>query len=57
MNKTLIGIIYVIIMIAVIVLVDFTFLRDQPDLRLIVNVVMVAAFGALYLLVIRRLGS
>ena len=41
---------FVLIMVAVIVGVDFLFLRNQFWIRLIVNVGIVAAFAALYLL-------
>lgn len=45
---------YVLLMVAVIVGVDFLFLRGRFWERLTVNVAIVLAFGAFYLLFLRR---
>lgn len=56
MSRIVIGIIYALVMIAVIVTIDLALLRDQPLLRLLVNALIAAAFAAFYVLVIRRRG-
>ena len=45
----MIGILYGLAMVAVVVTIDLLFLRDQPWLRLAVNVGIVLVFGASYL--------
>jgi hypothetical protein len=45
----------VLVMIVVIVVVDLLFLRDHAWLRLLVNLGIVAAFGALYIALRDRL--
>lgn len=54
MNKAVVGIIYAAIMIAIIVTIDFTFLRDQPILRLIINIAIVAAAAFIYMRFIHK---
>ena len=44
-----------IVMIALIVGLDVAFLRDHVALRLVVNVVIVAAYAVLYFAVVKRL--
>lgn len=48
------AIVGLIIMILLIVGLDFFFLRDHFVLRLIINVVIVAAFAALYFIFLRN---
>ena len=45
---------YVLAMVAVVVGVDVLFLRHQFALRLIVNIAIVVAFGAVYLRFLKR---
>jgi MFS-type transporter involved in bile tolerance (Atg22 family) len=47
-------VLYVVVMVAIIVGVDFAFLRDRFAQRLIVNVGIVLIFGAGYLIFLRR---
>jgi len=47
------GVLYAVLMIATVVAVDVTFLRDQAILRLLVNIGIVVAFGAVYLIFMR----
>lgn len=54
MSKVVIGVVYAVVMIAVIVSVDLAFLRDQPVLRLAVNAAIAAVAAVLYMLVFRR---
>lgn len=49
MNHRTLAIILVVIMVALIVGVDITFLRNHFGLRLAVNIAIVLAFGLLYL--------
>jgi hypothetical protein len=49
MGRQAIGVLYVLVMVAVIVGVDVLFFRDQPWERLAVNVGIVLVFGAFYL--------
>jgi len=56
MSKAAVGIIYALVMIAIIVSVDLLFLRDHPVIRLIVNVAIVAIAATIYLKVIRPRG-
>jgi len=49
-KHTAVGIIGLVVMIALIVGLDIAYLRDRFVLRLIVNVCIVVAFGAAYLL-------
>ncbi len=48
MDKRIVVVIYVVVMIAVIVGVDFAFLRNRFWERLIVNIGIVLVFGAFY---------
>ncbi len=48
------GVLYAVLMIATVVAVDVLFLRDQAMLRLLVNIGIVAMFGAVYLIFIRK---
>jgi len=52
-NRVLVAL-YVLAMVAVIVGVDFLFLRDRFWERLAVNIAIVLAFGAFYILFLRR---
>jgi hypothetical protein len=45
--------VYVLAMVALIVGVDFAFLRGQFQLRLLVNIAIVMAFAAFYLMFLR----
>jgi hypothetical protein len=54
MSKHLAAALYVLAMVAVIVAVDFLFLRDRFWARLAANVGIVLVFAAFYLLVLRR---
>lgn len=49
MRQPLFGILYALVMIALIVGIDLAFLRDSTVLRLVVNVGIVAVFGIVYL--------
>ncbi|EGD56514.1 hypothetical protein [Gordonia neofelifaecis] len=53
MSRQLVTAIYLLVMIALIVGVDFAFLRDQTGLRLIVNVAIVLVFLGGYFLFLR----
>jgi hypothetical protein len=48
------AVLYVLVMVAVVVGVDVLFFRNRFWERLIVNVAIVLAFGAVYLLVLKR---
>jgi hypothetical protein len=48
-HNPVIGILYALVMVVVVVGVDLLFFRDQPWLRLAVNVGIVLVFGAFYL--------
>ena len=54
MNSRIAVALYVLVMVAVIIGVDFLFLRDRFWERLSVNVAIVLAFGAFYMLFLRR---
>ena len=54
MGKQVAVVLYVMAMIAVIVGVDFVFLRNRFWERLIVNIGIVLVFGAFYLRFLRR---
>ena len=54
MNSRIAVALYVLAMVAVIIGVDFLFLRDRFWERLSVNVAIVLAFGAFYMLFLRR---
>ena len=54
MSRQAITAIYLVVMVAVIVGVDIAFLRGLFWQRLLVNIALVLAFGAFYLLVLRR---
>ena len=54
MPKTIYSTLYALLMVALIVGVDLLFLRDQPWLRLAVNVGIVLAFGIGYFVFFRR---
>jgi hypothetical protein len=52
--KSIYPVLYLLLMVALIVGVDFLFLRDQFWLRLVVNIGIVLAFGVFYLTVLRN---
>ena len=52
--KSIYPVLYVLLMVALIVGLDFLFLRDQFWLRLVVNIGIVLAFGVFYLTVLRN---
>jgi hypothetical protein len=52
--KSIYTVLYVLLMVALIVGVDFLFLRDQSWLRLVVNVGIVLVFVVFYLTVLRN---
>lgn len=54
MQSKTFGIIYGLVMVALIVAIDLTFLRHDPWLRLVVNVSIVVVFGSVYWFVIRK---
>ncbi|RIH89688.1 hypothetical protein Mrose_00280 [Calidithermus roseus] len=54
MSKTLQIALYVLALVVVVVSVDYLFLRDRFWVRLAVNIGIVLAFAALYLLFFRR---
>jgi len=54
MSKTLSGVIYALVMIAVIVGVDVLFFRDDAWPRLIANIGIVLVFAAVYLRFFRK---
>jgi len=47
-------VLYAVVMAAIIVGVDFAFLRDRFEARLLVNVGIVLVFGACYFIFLRR---
>lgn len=49
MDSRAVGIVYALVMVAVIVGVDLLFFRGQPWLRLATNIGIVLLFGCLYL--------
>ncbi|MHB8397823.1 MAG: hypothetical protein ACYDCI_02685 [Candidatus Limnocylindrales bacterium] len=49
-----VGLLYIVVMVAVVVVVDLRFLRHYTVRRLAVNVAIVAAFGAFYLAFLRH---
>jgi len=49
MSKPVIGVLYALLMIAIIVGVDLLFLRDHVVARLISNIAIVLVFGFVYL--------
>jgi MFS-type transporter involved in bile tolerance (Atg22 family) len=53
-SNRLLLVIYILVMAAIIIGVDVAFLRDRFWLRLIVNIGIVAAFGTVYLIFLRR---
>ena len=55
MGKNLATVLYVVLMVAVIVGVDFAFLRNHFWQRLITNVAIVLAFAAFYWVFLKRL--
>ena len=55
MGRTGTVVLYLVVMVAVIVGVDFAFLRNHFWERLVVNIGIVVAFAAFYFLVVRRL--
>jgi hypothetical protein len=52
--KSIYPVLYVLLMVALIVGVDFLFLRDQFWLRLVVNIGIVLVFVVFYLMVLRN---
>jgi len=54
MPKTVYIVITVLAMVAIIVGLDVTLLRDDTWLRLIVNICIVLAFGVFYFLVLKK---
>ena len=54
MPESIYSVLYVLLMVALIVGLDVLFLRDQFWLRLATNIGIVLAFGAFYLLVLRK---
>ncbi|WP_347957283.1 hypothetical protein [Gordonia aichiensis] len=54
MDRTLIVIVYVLVMVALIIGLDVAFLRDHLWLRLAVNVGVVLVFAAGYYVLLRR---
>jgi hypothetical protein len=54
MGRQAVGVLYVLVMVAVIVTVDVLFLRHQFWWRLISNIGIVLAFGAFYLAFLKR---
>jgi hypothetical protein len=54
MGKNTTQIVYVALMVAVIVAVDFLFFRNQFDERLIANIAIVLVFITFYLTFLRR---
>ena len=54
MPKSIYHVLYVLLMVALIVGVDFLFLRDQFWLRLVVNIGIVLVFVVFYLTVLRN---
>jgi len=54
MNRSPLIVLYAVLMIAVIVGLDFTFLRHHLLERLIVNIAIVVVFAAIYLVFLRN---
>ena len=54
MPKSIYNVLYVLLMVALIVGLDFLFLRDQFWLRLVVNIGIVLMFVVFYLTVLRN---
>jgi MFS-type transporter involved in bile tolerance (Atg22 family) len=52
MGTQAISVLYLLVMIAVVVVVDYRFLRRDPWMRLAVNIGIVLAFGAVYLAIV-----
>jgi hypothetical protein len=57
MPKQIPIVLYVVVMIAVVVSVDVLFLRHDFWARLLVNICIVAVFGAFYLLFLKNAGA
>lgn len=55
MTKSMLVALYILAMIAIIVSVDFLFLRKRLWERLIVNIGIVIVFAAFYLIVLKKL--
>lgn len=53
MGKPALGVLYALVMVALIVAVDVLFFRDHPWPRLMVNIGIVLVFGAFYLRLLR----
>jgi len=53
MGRPVLGVLYALVMVAVVVAVDVLFFRDHVWARLMVNVGIVLVFGALYLRFLR----
>jgi hypothetical protein len=54
MGRSIHTVLYVVVMMVVIFGVDFLFLRNRFGPRLLVNIGLVLAFGAVYLIFLRR---
>jgi preprotein translocase subunit SecE len=54
MSRNIAVLLYVIVLVAIIVGVDFLFLRDRFWWRLVTNIGIVFVFAAFYLLYLRR---
>jgi uncharacterized membrane protein YozB (DUF420 family) len=54
MDRNLGAVLYALVMVAVIVAVDFAFLRHLPWTRLTVNIGIVLVFGVVYFVFVRR---
>jgi hypothetical protein len=54
MSRTVVGVIYALVMVAVIVTVDVLFFRHHAWQRLAVNIGIVLVFGAFYLRFLRH---
>jgi hypothetical protein len=52
--KSIYPVLYVLLMVALILSVDFLFLKDQFWLRLVVNIGIVLVFVVFYLMVLRN---
>ena len=53
MGRPVLGVLYALVMVAVVVVVDVLFFRDHVWARLMVNVGIVLVFGAFYLRFLR----
>jgi len=53
MSRPALGVVYALVMVAVVVAVDVLFFRDHPWPRLMVNAGIVLVFGAFYLRFLR----